>query len=107
MFARAASSAAFGRRYFFRTALAAAALLSAADFNFDSVIGAASAVSKAPTALNLTARNVWQGSGLRHIRGREDNGKPRLRAHFHPNDYGPFVIDLHGRHNVPVCHAPS
>jgi catechol 2,3-dioxygenase-like lactoylglutathione lyase family enzyme len=39
--------------------------------------------------------------------GGKDNGPPGLRAHFHPNYYGAFVIDPDGNNVEAVCHAPE
>jgi len=39
--------------------------------------------------------------------GAADNGAPGIRAHYHPNYYGAFVLDP-DRHNVEaVCHKPE
>jgi len=38
--------------------------------------------------------------------GGTDNGAPGIRAHYHPNYYGAFVLDP-DRHNIEaVCHKP-
>jgi catechol 2,3-dioxygenase-like lactoylglutathione lyase family enzyme len=39
--------------------------------------------------------------------GARDNGKPGIRAHYHPNYYGAFVIDLNGVNLEAVCHEPA
>jgi catechol 2,3-dioxygenase-like lactoylglutathione lyase family enzyme len=39
--------------------------------------------------------------------GAKDNGAPGLRAHYHPNYYGAFVIDLNGHNIEAVCHSPE
>jgi predicted lactoylglutathione lyase len=39
--------------------------------------------------------------------GGKDNGAPGLRAHYHPNYYGAFVLDLDGHNIEAVCHAPE
>ncbi|MEP7210213.1 MAG: VOC family protein [Alphaproteobacteria bacterium] len=39
--------------------------------------------------------------------GATDNGPPGIRAHYHPNYYGAFVIDLDGHNLEAVCHAPG
>jgi hypothetical protein len=39
--------------------------------------------------------------------GAKDNGKPGIRAHYHPNYYGAFVIDLNGVNLEAVCHKPA
>ncbi len=36
--------------------------------------------------------------------GAKDNGAPGLRAHYHPNYYGAFVIDPAGNNAEVVCH---
>ena len=38
--------------------------------------------------------------------GGEDNGKPGLRAHYHPDYYGAFVLDPDGHNIEAVCHTP-
>ena len=39
--------------------------------------------------------------------GGRDNGPPGIRAHYHPNYYGAFVIDLDGHNIEAVCHTPA
>jgi hypothetical protein len=39
--------------------------------------------------------------------GAKDNGGPGIRAHYHPNYYGAFVIDLNGVNLEAVCHKPA
>jgi catechol 2,3-dioxygenase-like lactoylglutathione lyase family enzyme len=39
--------------------------------------------------------------------GARDNGAPGIRAHYHPNYYGAFVIDPNGHNLEAVCHAPE
>jgi catechol 2,3-dioxygenase-like lactoylglutathione lyase family enzyme len=39
--------------------------------------------------------------------GAKDNGPPGIRAHYHPNYYGAFVIDINGVNLEAVCHAPA
>jgi catechol 2,3-dioxygenase-like lactoylglutathione lyase family enzyme len=39
--------------------------------------------------------------------GGTDNGAPGLRAHYHPNYYGAFVLDPDGHNIEAVCHAPA
>jgi catechol 2,3-dioxygenase-like lactoylglutathione lyase family enzyme len=36
-----------------------------------------------------------------------DNGGPGIRAHYHPNYYGAFVLDPDGHNIEAVCHAPA
>lgn len=37
--------------------------------------------------------------------GAKDNGAPGIRAHYHPNHYGAFVVDLNGVNLEAVCHT--
>ena len=39
--------------------------------------------------------------------GGRDNGAPGLRAHYHPNYYGAFVLDPDGHNIEAVCHMPE
>lgn len=39
--------------------------------------------------------------------GGRDNGPPGIRAHYHPNYYGAFVLDPDGHNIEAVCHAPA
>jgi catechol 2,3-dioxygenase-like lactoylglutathione lyase family enzyme len=39
--------------------------------------------------------------------GGKDNGAPGIRAHYHPDYYGAFVIDLDGHNIEAVCHSPE
>jgi catechol 2,3-dioxygenase-like lactoylglutathione lyase family enzyme len=39
--------------------------------------------------------------------GARDNGAPGIRAHYHPNYYGAFVIDPDGHNIEAVCHRPA
>lgn len=39
--------------------------------------------------------------------GARDNGPPGIRAYYHPNYYGAFVIDLNGVNLEAVCHLPA
>jgi predicted lactoylglutathione lyase len=39
--------------------------------------------------------------------GAKDNGKPGIRAHYHPNYYGAFVLDADGNNVEAVCHKPG
>jgi len=38
--------------------------------------------------------------------GGRDNGPPGIRAHYHPNYYGAFVLDPDGHNIEAVCHDP-
>ncbi len=39
--------------------------------------------------------------------GGRDEGKPGLRAHYHPNYYGAYVRDPDGNKVCIVCHKPA
>lgn len=39
--------------------------------------------------------------------GGRDNGPPGVRAHYHPNYYGAFVLDPDGHNIEAVCHLPA
>ena len=39
--------------------------------------------------------------------GGRDNGAPGIRAHYHPNYYGAFVLDPYGHNIEAVCHTPA
>jgi len=39
--------------------------------------------------------------------GGRDNGPPGVRAHYHPNYYGAFVLDPDGHNIEVVCHDPA
>jgi len=39
--------------------------------------------------------------------GGTDNGPPGIRAHYHPNYYGAFVLDPDGSNIEAVCHKPE
>ncbi len=38
--------------------------------------------------------------------GGRDNGPPGVRAHYHPDYYGAFVLDPDGHNIEAVCHIP-
>jgi catechol 2,3-dioxygenase-like lactoylglutathione lyase family enzyme len=39
--------------------------------------------------------------------GGRDNGAPGIRAHYHPDYYGAFVLDPDGHNVEAVCHRPE
>jgi len=39
--------------------------------------------------------------------GGKDNGKPGVRAMYHPTYYGAFVLDPDGYNVEAVCHSPA
>ncbi|WP_394825250.1 VOC family protein [Pendulispora albinea] len=39
--------------------------------------------------------------------GAADHGPPGVRAHYHPNYFGAFVLDLDGNNIEAVCHTTA
>jgi catechol 2,3-dioxygenase-like lactoylglutathione lyase family enzyme len=39
--------------------------------------------------------------------GARDNGPPGIRAHYHPDYYGAFVLDPDGHNIEACCHRPE
>ena len=39
--------------------------------------------------------------------GGRDNGAPGIRAHYHPNYYGAFILDFDGHNIEVVCHVSA
>ncbi|VUC24446.1 unnamed protein product [Clonostachys rosea] len=39
--------------------------------------------------------------------GAKDNGAPGVRAHYHPDYYGAFFLDVAGNNIEAVCHSPA
>jgi catechol 2,3-dioxygenase-like lactoylglutathione lyase family enzyme len=63
----------------------------------------------APTHLAFTAANRPQVDEFYRralAAGGKDNGAPGIRAHYHPNYYGAFVIGPDGHNIEAVCHVP-
>jgi catechol 2,3-dioxygenase-like lactoylglutathione lyase family enzyme len=68
-------------------------------------IGAGQAPSSVHLAITSTSReavDAFHAAAL--AAGGSDNGKPGLRAEYHPNYYGAFIIDLDGNNLEAVCH---
>lgn len=56
-------------------------------------------------AFRVASRNLVDAFYLAAIEaGGTDNGKPGIRAHYHPNYYGAFVLDPDGHNIEAVCH---
>ncbi len=58
-------------------------------------------------ALRVETRELveaFHAAGL--AAGGRDNGGPGIRAHYHPNYYGAFILDPDGHNIEAVCHAP-
>ena len=39
--------------------------------------------------------------------GGKSNGEPGIRAHYHPNYYGAYILDPDGHNIEAVCHEPA
>ncbi len=57
------------------------------------------------SAANRTAVDAFHREAL--AAGGRDNGAPGLRAHYHPDYYGAFVLDPDGNNIEAVCHEPG
>ena len=55
----------------------------------------------------VRARRSTRFTARRSHAGGRDNGAPGLRAHYHPNYYGAFVLDPDGHNIEAVCHPPG
>lgn len=64
-----------------------------------------SGVHVAFAASTRAAVDAFYAAGLAN--GGTDNGAPGLRAHYHPDYYGAFVIDPDGNNVEAVCHGPA
>ena len=54
------------------------------------------------TARNRAEVDAFHAAAL--AAGGKDNGAPGIRAHYHPDYYGAFVIDPDGNNVEAVCH---
>jgi catechol 2,3-dioxygenase-like lactoylglutathione lyase family enzyme len=57
------------------------------------------------TATDRASVNAFHAAAL--AAGGRDNGAPGVRAHYHPDYYGAFVLDPEGRNIEAVCRAPA
>ena len=57
------------------------------------------------TARSRAAVDAFYAAAMAN--GGRDNGKPGIRAHYHPNYYGAFVLDPDGNNVEAVCHGPE
>jgi catechol 2,3-dioxygenase-like lactoylglutathione lyase family enzyme len=62
----------------------------------------ASGLHVALAAPNRATVDAFHRAALRA--GGIDNGAPGIRAHYHPNYYGAFVLDPDGHNIEAVCH---
>jgi catechol 2,3-dioxygenase-like lactoylglutathione lyase family enzyme len=53
-------------------------------------------------AADRTAVDAFYAAAM--AKGGKDNGAPGLRAEYHPNYYGAFVLDPDGNNVEAVCH---
>ena len=56
------------------------------------------------TAANRAAVDAFYAAAM--TAGGKDNGAPGIRAHYHPDYYGAFVLDADGHNIEAVCHLP-
>ena len=54
---------------------------------------------------NRAMVDAFHAAGL--AAGGVDNGAPGIRAHYHPNYYGAFVLDPDGHNIEAVCHEQT
>lgn len=57
------------------------------------------------TADNRATVDAFYAAAL--AAGGKDNGAPGIRAHYHPDYYGAFVIGPDGHNVEAVCHKPG
>jgi catechol 2,3-dioxygenase-like lactoylglutathione lyase family enzyme len=72
-------------------------------------IGGEGALNK-PVHVAILARDRATVDAFHHAAiaaGGRDNGAPGIRAHYHPNYYGAFVLDPDGHNIEAVCHMPA
>ena len=67
--------------------------------------GGAGATHVAFTAGDRAAVDAFHAAAL--AAGGRDNGAPGVRAQYHPNYYGAFVLDPDGNNVEAVCHTPA
>jgi catechol 2,3-dioxygenase-like lactoylglutathione lyase family enzyme len=68
--------------------------------------GAAGASGAAHVAFTAQSRGVVDAFHAAALAaGGKDNGAPGVRAHYHPDYYGAFVLDPDGHNIEAVCHA--
>ncbi len=56
-------------------------------------------------AFSATRQQVDEFHKAALAAGAKDEGQPGLRAQYHPNYYGAFVIDMDGNNIEAVCHT--
>ncbi|MEW6273468.1 MAG: VOC family protein [Thermodesulfobacteriota bacterium] len=74
------------------------------DFWIGPSLGAStSAIHVAITSADRRAVDAFYAAAI--AAGGRDNGKPGVRAEYHPTYYGAFVLDPDGNNVEAVCHA--
>ena len=81
-----------------------------AGFKIDTWFVDAPAPASAPTHLawrapTRAAVDAFHAAAM--AAGAVNNGGPGVRAHYHANYYGAFVLDPDGNNIEAVCHAPA
>jgi catechol 2,3-dioxygenase-like lactoylglutathione lyase family enzyme len=76
-----------------------------ADFWIGGEGGLAKAVHVAILANDRAVVDAFYAAAI--AAGGRDNGPPGIRAHYHPDYYGAFVLDPDGHNIEAVCHKPG
>jgi catechol 2,3-dioxygenase-like lactoylglutathione lyase family enzyme len=76
-----------------------------ADFWIGGEGGLAKAVHVAILANDRAAVDAFYAAAI--AAGARDNGPPGIRAHYHPDYYGAFVLDPDGHNIEAVCRKPG
>jgi catechol 2,3-dioxygenase-like lactoylglutathione lyase family enzyme len=76
-----------------------------ADFWIGGEGGLAKAVHVAILAHDRAAVDAFYAAAI--AAGARDNGPPGIRAHYHPDYYGAFVLDPDGHNIEAVCRKPG
>ncbi|WP_394835231.1 VOC family protein [Pendulispora rubella] len=67
--------------------------------------GASGPIHVAFLAPNRAAVEAFYAAGI--AAGGKDHGPPGVRAHYHPNYFGAFVLDADGNNIEAVCHTTA
>jgi catechol 2,3-dioxygenase-like lactoylglutathione lyase family enzyme len=76
-----------------------------ADFWIGGEGGLTKAVHVAILANDRAAVDAFYAAAI--AAGARDNGPPGIRAHYHPDYYGAFVLDPDGHNIEAVCRKPG
>lgn len=78
------------------------------EFWISAGTSATSTAPKVHVAFRVESRQIVDAFHRAAIEaGGRDNGAPGIRAHYHSNYYGAFVLDPDGHNIEAVCHAPA